>query len=123
MDPANDLRWIGALSEVRLLAKGPVTVGSRVQRIAHFLGKRIEYVNEVDELIPGERLAMHSVKAPFAMRVSYDFQDAPGGTRVTVEAGGETAGYYRLAGPLLPFFVRAGISRDLRNLKMALEEA
>jgi carbon monoxide dehydrogenase subunit G len=121
MDPANDLRWIGALVEVENLTDGPVAVGSRVKRVAKFLGKRVEYVNEIDELTSSRRLAMHSVKAPFDMRVAYSFEDAGDGTRVAVEAGGETGGYYRLAGPLLPLFVRMGIKRDLRQLKKVLE--
>ena len=122
MDPSNDLRWIGALTEVERLDDGPVAVGSRIRRVAKFLRKRIEYVNQIDELIPGQSLAMHSIQAPFDMRVAYCFQDAPGNsTRVAVEAGGETGGYYRIVGPLLPFFVRMGIKRDLRSLKKVMD--
>jgi hypothetical protein len=36
-------------------------MGTRVARIASFLGKRIEYVNEIDRYEPPRRLAMHSV--------------------------------------------------------------
>jgi hypothetical protein len=36
-------------------------MGTRVARIASFLGKRIEYVNEIDRYEPPHRLAMHSV--------------------------------------------------------------
>lgn len=122
MDPANDRRWIGALTSVRVLDGGALGVGTQVERIARFLGKNIVYVNEVVELTPGERLAMRSVKAPFQMQVSYDFADTAGGTKVTVRAGGDAGGYYRLAGPFLPFMVKSGIKRDLKQLKQALEQ-
>jgi len=123
IDPHNDLRWIGALTSVRIIDESPMQVGTKVERIAKFLGKRIEYVNEITELRPGVRLAMRSVKAPFEMQVSYDFADAPGGTRVTVRAGGDASGYYKLAGPLLPLMVRAGIKRDLKQLKKVMESS
>ena len=38
-DPANDPRWIGGLREAELLGEPPVGVGSRVRRVAYFLGR------------------------------------------------------------------------------------
>jgi hypothetical protein len=63
-DWRNDREWIGALSEVRLVSEGSFGVGSQVARVASFLGKRIEYVNEVVEYEPGRRLVMRSVRHP-----------------------------------------------------------
>ena len=122
MDPRNDRRWIGALSEVRVLDEGPVGPGTRVERIAHFLGRRIEYVNEITELEPGRRLAMRSVKAPFPLQVTYEFEDADGGgTLARIRTGGETGRYYAFAGPLLGAMVKRGVARDLRTLKRLME--
>jgi uncharacterized membrane protein len=123
MDWRNDRDWIGALSDVRLVSGEPFGVGSQVERIGSFLGKRIEYVNEVVELEPGTRLAMRSVKAPFPMTVVYEFEDAgEGRTRMRIRAGGEASGFYRVAGPMLSRAVRRGISGDLQRLKERLEE-
>ena len=74
-DPANDTSWIGGLRSARLLTPGPVAVGSRVERVASFLGRRVEYVNEVTELT-ADRLAMRSVRSPFPMRVTYGHRPA-----------------------------------------------
>jgi hypothetical protein len=63
-DPANDTGWIGGLRSARLLTPGPVGVGSQVERVASFLGRRVEYVNEITEG-NGERLAMRSVRSPY----------------------------------------------------------
>jgi hypothetical protein len=121
MDPANDRRWIGALKEVRVLTDGPVSVGTQVERVAGFLGRKIVYVNEITDLEPGRRLAMQSVKAPFPMRVEYEFDDAPaGGTLARIRAGGNPGRYYGFAGPLLAMMVRRGIRRDLRTLRKVL---
>jgi hypothetical protein len=124
MDPANDIRWIGALTSVRRLRDdgAPVAVGSRVERVARFLGRDLRYVNEIDALEPGRRLAMHSIEAPFPMRVTYEFDDGPGGGTVArIRAEGDAGRHYRLAGPLLRGMVRGGIRRDLRRLGRVLE--
>lgn len=121
MDPANDTRWIKALASVRTLDGGPVGVGTRVERVASFLGRRIEYVNEIVALEPGKRLVMRSVKAPFPMEVTYELEDAPQGTVMRIKAGGDAGGFYRLAGPLLAAAVRRGIAKDLSELKALME--
>ncbi|HEX6330308.1 MAG TPA: SRPBCC family protein, partial [Actinomycetota bacterium] len=79
-DHRNDPVWIGGITESQLEGDPPVAVGSRVRRVASFLGKRIEYVNEVVRLEPGSVLEMRSVKSPFPMVVTYSFEDADGGT-------------------------------------------
>jgi hypothetical protein len=121
MDPANDLRWIKALSGVRKLTDGPVGPGTRVERVASFLGRRIEYVNEITALEPGRRLEMRSVKAPFPMQVVYEFEPDVDGTLARIRASGDAGRFYALAGPLLGHMVKRGISRDLAALKEELE--
>jgi uncharacterized protein YndB with AHSA1/START domain len=121
MTPDNDRTWIGALTEVRVLTDGPIGEGTRVERVARFLGKRIEYVNEIVEYAPPERLRMQSVKAPFPMTVEYAFVEDGGGTVVRILTGGDASGFYRLAGPLLERAVRKGVASDLARLKAVLE--
>jgi uncharacterized membrane protein len=120
-DPANDTSWIGGLRSARLLTPVPVTVGSQVERVASFLGRRVHYVNEITELT-GDRLVMRSVRSPFPMRVTYGHRQAgDGATEVSVRVEGDAGRFYALAAPLLGLAVRRSITRDLRNLKRALE--
>jgi len=121
MDPANDTRWITALHSVRKLTDGPLRPGTRVERVASFLGKRMEYVNEVVTHQPDARHVMRSVKAPFAMTITYEFEDAPAGTVARIRAEGDAAGFYRLAVPLLSAATRRSIEKDLDTLKELLE--
>jgi uncharacterized membrane protein len=120
-DPANDTSWIGGLRSARLLTPGPVAVGSRVERVASFLGRRVEYVNEITELT-GDRLVMRSVRSPFPMRVTYGHRWAgDSATEVSVRVEGDAGRFYALLAPLLGLAVRRSIARDLRNLKRVLE--
>jgi uncharacterized membrane protein len=121
-DPANDTTWIGGLRSARLLTPGQVTVGSQVERVAGFLGRRIEYINEITELT-ADRLAMRSVRSPFPMRVTYGHRDTGDSTTdVSVRVQGDAARFYALVAPLLGRAVRRSITRDLRNLKRVLEQ-
>jgi carbon monoxide dehydrogenase subunit G len=120
-DPANDSEWIGGIRSARLLTPGPVAVGSQVERVATFLGRRVRYVNEITEL-SADQLAMRSVRSPFPMRVTYAHRAAAGGTtEVSVRVEGDAGRFYALAAPLLGPAVRRSITRDLRNLKRVLE--
>jgi hypothetical protein len=97
-------------------------VGSLVRRVASFLGRRIEYVNRVEEIEPDTRLVMRSVKSPFPMAVTYAFEDARlGGTRTSVRVQGTPGSLYRMAEPLLARQVRRSVTKDLRTLKALVE--
>jgi hypothetical protein len=121
-EPANDPVWIGGIRSSRALQPGPIAVGARVERTASFLGRRIDYVNEVVELEPSARLHMRSVQGPFPMEITYAFADAPGGTRVGIRVQGDAGGFYRLAGPVLGAAVKRSVSGDLKRLKALLED-
>ena len=121
-DWRHDPTWIRALRDVRLVSGEPFGVGSRVARIAGFLGRKMEYVNEVVEWDGDRRFAMRSVKAPFPMTVVYEFEDADGdGTLMRIRAGGDASGFYRIAAPALNLAVKRGIQGDLAKLKELLE--
>jgi hypothetical protein len=113
-DPANDPEWIGGLREAELLGEPPIAVGSRVRRVARFLGRRVEYVNEIVAL-DATTLDMRSVKAPFPMHITYRFEPAAdGGTNVSNHVRGGGA---RVLAPL----VRRNVQRDLERLRDVLE--
>ena len=65
---------------------------------------------------------MRSVKAPFPMTVTYEFEDAAEGTRMRIRTEGDAAGFYRLAAPMLSAAVRRGVEKDLAALKRLLED-
>jgi hypothetical protein len=114
-DPANDPEWIGGLREATLLGDPPLAVGSRVRRVAYFLGRRVEYVNEVLAL-DDSHLDMRSVVAPFPMHITYTFEARDGGTRVRNHVRG---GGVRLVAPL----VRRNVQKDLNRLRDILERS
>jgi uncharacterized protein YndB with AHSA1/START domain len=123
MDPAHDPIWIGGISEARILTDASIGLGARVQRVAHFLGKRIDYTNEVTEFDPPNRLVMRTIAGPFPMVVHYQFDRAGDGTLVRVRNQGSTGGFYRLADPLRGRRVRRRDTGDLKTPQRLLDSA
>jgi uncharacterized membrane protein len=119
-DPTNEPEWIGGLRETTLLGDSPVAVGSRVARVASFLGRKVEYVNEITRLEPGRLLDMRSVKAPFPMQITYSFQDHDGGTLVRNRVQGGSR-LISLGSPLFGPIIRRNIRKDLERLREVLE--
>lgn len=121
LEPGNEPRWIGGIVESRPLTGTPITQGAQVQRIAKFMGKRIEYVLEVTEMEQPGKVVMKSIKGPFPMVVTYEFRQEGEGTRASIRLQGDAGGYYRVGKWLLEPMSRRSIARDLRTLKKIIE--
>ena len=121
-DPANDPEWIGGVRTARLAGDGPVTEGSRVERVAGFLGRRIEYLVEVVEMEPARRLRMKTIAGPFPMDIEYALEDGADETTVfRNRVRGDASGFFRIASPLMAPMVRRNIQKDAERLRDVLE--
>lgn len=121
-DPENAPEWYENIESVEWRTEPPLGVGSRIAFAARFLGRRLAYVYEVTELVPGERLVMSTAAGPFPMETSYAWADtAAGGTRMTLRNRGRPSGFSRPAGPLLAAAMRRANRKDLRRLKRIIE--
>ncbi|MCH8062630.1 MAG: SRPBCC family protein [Chloroflexi bacterium] len=120
VNPENDALWIGGIESARMLTEPPVGVGTRVARVASFMGKRIEYTPEVVAYEANSLLTMRTDR-PFDMLISNEFEDSDGGTLARIRIQGVGSRFFRLAAPLLGPAVKRNIKSDLRNLKAILE--
>ena len=118
--PANEPKWIGGIVQSAPVTPGPIAVGSRVQRVAKFMGRRIEYAPVVVELEPRSHLLMRTDK-PFRMTIEYRFSVSGGSTRFQQRLQGGPGGVMGLAGPLMAMIVRRSVRGDMQRLKAILE--
>ncbi len=121
-DPSHAPEWYANIASVEWRTPPPVTVGSRMDFVANFLGRRLAYTYEVTELVPGERLVMRTAQGPFPMETTYTWQSLdPGTTRMTLRNRGRPAGFSRLVAPFMAAAVRRANRADLARLRALLE--
>src|SRR3954454_23098406 len=100
----------------------PMRVGSRLAFVARFLGRRIEYVYEIVELVPGARLVMQTDGKPFPMRTTYEWETADGGaTRMVLRNNGKPTGFAAIGARPMAAAMRSAMTKDLARIRTILE--
>jgi uncharacterized protein YndB with AHSA1/START domain len=120
-DPDNFTRWYRNISSVGWRSSPPLSVGTRLDFVARFMGRELTYTYEVHDLVPGERLVMRTAQGPFPMETTYTWEDADGATRITLRNRGTPSGFSRIARPLLETAMRRANRKDLDRLKRLIE--
>jgi len=113
--------WNGAV--VSAEADGPMQVGTRVRGQVKFLGKRMDYVNEIAEFDEGKRNIYRSVEAPFSWRGGTELEPEGDGTKVTsfIETE-DTGGFFgKIGDAMATKMYGRQMRQDLENLKEILE--
>jgi len=114
--------WYVNIKAVEWQTTPPLSRGSRVAFVAHFLGRRMAYTYEVVDFAPGDRLVMRTAEGPFPMETSYTWATTPeGGTRMTLRNHGTPSGFSRWLAPFLASAMRRANRKDLAALKKRLE--
>lgn len=121
-DPTNAPEWYANIKSVEWQTSPPVAVGSKLDFVAQFLGRRIAYTYEVTELVPERRLVMRTAQGPFPMETTYTWEPAGDGqTRMTLSNRGEPSGFAKVTAPAMSRAVRRANEKDLARLKDILE--
>jgi hypothetical protein len=121
-DPSNAPDWYANIRSVEWRTEPPMTVGSQMDFVATFLGRRLAYTYEVVGLVENEQLVMRTAQGPFPMETTYEWSaEGPGATRMRLRNRGQPSGFSRIAAPALAAAVRRNTTKDLARLKQILE--
>jgi hypothetical protein len=120
-DPGNAPEWYANIRSVEWRTAPPVRVGSEIDFVASFLGRRLAYTYRVIELVDGERLVMETAQGPFPMRTTYTWAPVDGGTRMTLRNTGSPTGFSKVSAPVMATAMRRATTKDLARLKGILE--
>jgi uncharacterized protein YndB with AHSA1/START domain len=123
-DPTTAPTWYANIESVEWKTPPPIKVGSRMDFVARFLGRRLAYTYEIVELVPGERLVMRTSEGPFPMETTYTWERlGDDGTRMTLRNRGEPSGFSKISSPLMAAAMRRANRKDLSALKTILERS
>jgi len=121
-NPDNAPLWYVNIKSVEWRTSRPAQVGTQVAFVAYFLGRRLSYVYEIVELIPGNKLVMRTAEGPFPMETTYIWQPVDDHTtQMTLKNKGIPKGFSKLLAPFMKIMIRKANGKDLRKLKVILE--
>jgi len=123
-DFQNTPKWDIGVLETRQTSQGPAGLGTTFQNIGPFLGRNSVREFKVTEYVPNKKVTVKLITSTRLIKkaeVSYIFEPAPGGTRLTSIGSLELALLFRLIQPILFQRAKKDSQGDLSNLKRLLE--
>ncbi|MDJ0355318.1 SRPBCC family protein [Paenarthrobacter sp. PH39-S1] len=102
-DRDNAPRWYQNIASAQWRMAKQLQVGSEVAFTARFLGRDLDYVYRITELVPREKLVMRTAEGPFPMRTTYTWTALDDRTtRMTLRNKGSRGGFHASLPPSWP---------------------
>ena len=122
-DPDHAPQWYDNIKAIEWVTMKPLQLGSKMAFIAYFLGRKLEYVYEVTEYVPGKKLVMTTANGPFPMETTYTWNTENGGvTKMTLQNKGVPTGFSKMVTPFMSFMMKKANKKDLLKIKQILEQ-
>lgn len=124
-DFQNTPKWDIGVLETRKTSEGPAGLGTTFQNIGPFLGRTSFREYKVTEYEPPKKVTVKLMTPAKFIRnaeVTYIFEPAQNGTRLSFVGGVEMGGFFKLFQPILLRRAKKDGQGDLANLKRLLED-
>jgi carbon monoxide dehydrogenase subunit G len=120
-DPNNMPKWNAAVVSLQQITPGVVGVGTKFKSAGELMGRRIEGEMQVTAYEPDTKCGFRVNAGPMQVNLTITLKTVGTGTKVSLNAQGNPAGFFKLAEPVMAGRVKALMEENLARLKSVLE--
>jgi carbon monoxide dehydrogenase subunit G len=121
-NPNNMSKWNSAVVSLEQVTPGAVGVGTKFKSVGEMMGRRIEGEVQVMTFEPDSKYGIQMNAGPMQVNIVFSFKTVGTGTKLNLNAQGNSAGLFKLAEPVMQARVKALMEENLARLKSVLEK-
>ena len=121
-DPNNMPKWNSAVISLQQISPEAVGVGTKFKSVGELMGRRIEGEMQVTAYEPDTKCGYQVNAGPMQVNLTLTFKPIGTGTKISLNAQGNPAGFFKLAEGLLAGRVKSMMEENLARLKSQLEK-
>ncbi len=115
-------KWNAAVVSMEQITPGAVGVGTKFKNVGEMLGRRIEGEMQVTAFEPDSKYGFQMNAGPMQVNMVMTFKTVGTGTKLSLNAQGNPAGFFKLAEGVMAGRVKAMMEENLARLKSVLEK-
>ena len=121
-NPNNMSKWNSAVVSLEQVTPGDVGVGTKFKSMGELMGRRIEGEMQITTYEPDTRCGFQVNAGPMQMNMTMTFKTVGTGTKISLNAQGNPAGFFKIAEGMMTGRVKSMMEENLARLKSALEK-
>jgi carbon monoxide dehydrogenase subunit G len=121
-NPNNMSKWNAAVVSLQQVTPGAVGVGTKFKSVGELMGRRIEGEMQVTAYEPDTKCGFQVSAGPMQVNLTMTFKTVGTGTKISLNAQGNPAGFFKLAEPVMAGRVKSLMEENLARLKAQLEK-
>lgn len=121
-DPNNMSKWNSTVVSLEQITPGEVGVGTKFKSTGEMLGRRVEGEMQVTAYEPDTKCGFQVNAGPIQVNMNLSFKTVGTGTKISLNAQGNPAGFFKLAESVMTGRVKSMMEENLARLKSQLEK-
>ena len=121
-NPTNMSKWNSTVVSLEQITPGEVGVGTKFKSTGEMMGRRVEGEMQVTAYEPNTKCGFQVNAGPIQVNMNLTFKTVGTGTKISLNAQGNPAGFFKLAEGVMAGRVKSMMEENLTRLKAQLEK-